>query len=90
VTIGALSTAPLNGGHPMPIMTSVQTNTMTKQQTLQAARNVITGKRATSLADVTRNDLKAGARAMGRTAEQVSKASTLRLAFWASVGASAI
>ena len=74
----------------MPIMTSVQTNTMTKQQTLQAARNVITGKRVTSLADVTRNDLKAGARAMGRSAEQVSKASTLRLAFWASVGKSAI
>ena len=74
----------------MPIMTSVQTKTMTKQQTLQAARNVITGKRATSLADVTRNDLKAGARAMGRGAEAVSKASTLRLAFWASVGKSAI
>ena len=63
---------------------------MTKQQTLQAARNVITGKRPSSMADVTRNDLKAGARAMGRTAEQVSKASTMRLAFWASVGASAI
>ena len=63
---------------------------MTKQQTLQAARNVITGKRPASMADVTRNDLKAGARAMGRTAEQVSKASTLRLAFWASVGTSAI
>jgi len=71
-------------------MTSVQTNTMTKQQTLQAARNIITGKRASSLADVTRNDLKAGARAMGRSAEQVSKASTLRLALWASVGTSAI
>jgi len=63
---------------------------MKKQQTLQAARNVITGKRATSLADVTRNDLKAGAVAMGRTAEQVSKASTMRLAFWASIGTSAI
>jgi len=74
----------------MPIMTSVQTKTMTKQQTLQAARNIITGKRAASLADVTRNDLKAGARAMGRSAEAVSKASTLRLAFWASVGKSAI
>ena len=71
-------------------MTSVQPNIMTKQQTLQAARNIITGKRAASLADVTRNDLKAGARSMGRTAEAVSKASTLRLAFWASVGASAI
>lgn len=63
---------------------------MTKQQTLQAARNVITGKRATSMADVTRNDLKAGARAMGRSAEAVSKASTLRLAFWAGFGKSAI
>ena len=63
---------------------------MTKQQTLQAARNVITGKRPASMADVTRNDLKAGARAMGRSAEAVAKASTLRLAFWASVGASAI
>ena len=78
---------------PSPIRYNYRVNhtdTMTKQQTLQAARNVITGKRAASLADVTRNDLKAGARAMGRTAEQVSKASTMRLAFWAGFGKSAI
>tara|TARA_R100000406_G_C3074048_1_gene115024 strand:+ start:204 stop:392 length:189 start_codon:yes stop_codon:yes gene_type:complete len=62
---------------------------MTKQQSLQAARNVLTGKRL-GLADVTRQTLKAGAIAKGRTMEQVSKASTMRLAFWASVGTSAI
>jgi len=63
---------------------------MTKQQTLQAARNVITGKRATSMADVTRNDLKAVAVAKVRSREQVDKESSMRLAFWASIGTSAI
>lgn len=62
---------------------------MTKQQSFQAARNVITGKRL-GLADTTRATLKAGAIANGRTMEQASKASTMRLAFWASVGKSAI
>ena len=61
-----------------------------KQQTaLQAARDTMMGKRL-GLADVTRQTLKAGAIAKGRTMEQVSKASTMRLAFWASVGTSAI
>ena len=61
-----------------------------KQQTaLQAARDTMMGKRL-GLADVTRATLKAGAVAKGRTMEQVSKASTMRLAFWASVGTSAI
>ena len=62
---------------------------MTKKQSFQAARDVIMGKRL-GLADVTRATLKAGAVAKGRTMEQVSKASTMRLAFWASVGTSAI
>jgi hypothetical protein len=64
---------------------------MKKQIALQSARNIITGHRPTgTLADVTRNDLKAGAQAHGRTRAQVDKASTMRLALWASVGKSAI
>lgn len=59
---------------------------MTKQQSFQAARNVITAKRS----DITRKNLQDAAKAMGRTGEQVAKASTMRLAFWASVGKSAI
>ncbi len=89
MTIHGVST---EAPHPLassPILTSVHTNDMTKQQSLQAARNVLTGKRL-GLADVTRQTLKAGAIAKGRTMEQVSKASTMRLAFWASVGTSAI
>ena len=89
MTIHGVST---EAPHPLassPILTSVQTNTMTKQQSFQAARNVITGKRL-GLADTTRATLKAGAIANGRTMEQASKASTMRLAFWASVGKSAI
>ena len=77
------------GAHPVPIMTSVQTTIMHKKNALQAARNVMTGKRL-GLADVTRATLKAGAIANGRTMEQASKASTMRLALWASVGKSAI
>ena len=67
-------------------MTSVQTKQMTKQQSFQAARDVITAKRS----DITRKGLQDAALRMGRTGEQVSKASTMRLAFWASVGKSAI
>lgn len=59
---------------------------MTKQQSFQAARNVITGKRG----DVTRKGLMTAAISKGRTAEQVGKASTMRLAFWVGVGKSAI
>ena len=59
---------------------------MTKQESFQAARNVITAKRS----DITRKGLQTAAMANGRTGEQVSKASTMRLAFWASVGKSAI
>lgn len=89
MTIEGVSTdAPISSSPPC-ILNTVQTNNMTKQQSFQAARNVITGKRL-GLADVTRNTLKAGAVANGRTMEQVSKASTMRLAFWASVGKSAI
>ena len=50
------------------------------------SRNVITAKRG----DITRKGLQTAAMAMGRSAEQVTKASTMRLAFWASVGKSAI
>lgn len=62
---------------------------MNKQQTLQAARNVIKGK-SLGLADVTRQTLKTGAISIGRTQEQVDKASTMRLAFWAAGAQSAI
>jgi hypothetical protein len=58
---------------------------MTKQQSLQSARNVITSKK-----DANRNELKVAALAAGRDAQAVSKASTMRLAFWVSFGASAI
>lgn len=59
---------------------------MTKKETFQAARNVITSKSG----DVTRKALQSTAIRKGRTVEQTSKASTMRLAFWASVGKSAI
>ncbi len=62
---------------------------MTKNQTFQAARNVIKGK-SLGLADVTRQTLKTGAMSIGRTQEQVDKASTMRLAFWASGAPAAI
>jgi len=90
VTIEGVSTkTPLPSTPPLIINTVQTNNIMTKQQSFQAARNVIAGKRL-GLADVTRATLKAGAVANGRTMEQVSKASTMRLAFWASVGKSAI
>ena len=89
MTIEGVSTKTPLPSTPPFIINTVQTNDMTKQQSFQAARNVIMGKRL-GLADVTRNTLKAGAVANGRTMEQASKASTMRLAFWASVGKSAI
>jgi len=58
---------------------------MTKQQTLQIARNVLTGK-----SDARRNPLKTAALAEGRTAQAVAKASTMRLALWVAKGTSAI
>ena len=86
MTIEGVSTdAPISSSPPC-ILNTVQTNNMTKQQSFQAARNVITAKRS----DVTRKGLQDAAKAMGRTGEQVAKASTMRLAFWASVGKSAI
>jgi GTP cyclohydrolase I len=86
VTIEGVSTkTPLPSTPPL-IINTVQTNNMTKQQSFQAARNVITAKRS----DVTRKGLQDAAKRMGRTGEQVAKASTMRLAFWASVGKSAI
>jgi len=86
VTIEGVSTdAPISSSPPC-ILNTVQTNNMTKQQSFQAARNVITAKRS----DVTRKGLQDAAKRMGRTGEQVAKASTMRLAFWASVGKSAI
>ena len=62
---------------------------MKKQQTFQAARNVLMGK-SLGLADVTRQTLKTGAISIGRTQEQVDKASTMRLAFWAAGAPTAI
>jgi len=59
---------------------------MTKNQSFQAARNVITSKNG----DVTRKALQSTAIRRGRTAEQASKASTMRLAFWASGAPAAI
>ena len=59
---------------------------MTKKETFQAARNVITSKNG----DVTRKALQSTAIRRGRTAEQASKASTMRLAFWASGAPTAI
>tara|TARA_B100000424_G_scaffold156180_1_gene119429 strand:+ start:1819 stop:1998 length:180 start_codon:yes stop_codon:yes gene_type:complete len=52
---------------------------MTRQESFQTARNIISGTRR---GDFSRRDLKKGALAMGRTAEAVDKASTMRLAFW--------
>jgi hypothetical protein len=59
---------------------------MTKKETFQAARNVITSKSG----DVTRKALQTTAIRKGRTAEQTSKASTMRLAFWAAGAPAAI
>ena len=58
---------------------------MTQQQLLQNARNVIIG-----MTDAQRQCLKTAAIAKGRTAQQVSKAGTMRLALWVSKGTSAI
>lgn len=58
---------------------------MTQQQLLQNARNVIIG-----MTDAQRQCLKTAAIAKGRTAAQVSKAGTMRLALWVSKGTSAI
>ena len=58
---------------------------MTQQQLLQNARNVITG-----MIDAQRQCLKTAAIAHVRTADQVRKASTMRLALWVSKGTSAI
>jgi hypothetical protein len=58
---------------------------MTQQQLLQNARNVISG-----ITDAQRHCLKTAARGTGRTADQVRKASTMRLALWVSKGTSAI
>jgi methionyl-tRNA synthetase len=58
---------------------------MTQQQLLQQARDVMVCG-----ADAHRNSLKTAAIAQGRTAQQVSKAGTMRLALWVSKGTSAI
>ena len=59
---------------------------MTQQQLLQAARNVLTATKT----DAGRPALRTAAMAAGRSKEQVSKASTMRLALWVSKGTSAI
>jgi hypothetical protein len=58
---------------------------MTQQQLLQNARNLMVGSK-----DAQRQCLKTAAIAQGRTAQQVSKAGTMRLALWVSKGTSAI
>jgi len=58
---------------------------MTQQQLLQNARQILVGN-----TDAKRQCLKTAAIAKGRTAEQVSKAGTMRLALWVSKGTSAI
>jgi hypothetical protein len=58
---------------------------MTQQQLLQNARHILVG-----MTDAQRQCLKTAATAHGRTAQQVSKASTMRLALWVSKGTSAI
>jgi hypothetical protein len=58
---------------------------MTQQQLLQNARMILVGN-----TDAKRQCLKTSAIAHGRTAQQVSKASTMRLALWVSKGTSAI
>jgi plasmid stability protein len=59
---------------------------MTQQQLLQNARNVLVG----NLNADHRHCLRVAAAAHGRSAVQVRKASTLRLALWVSKGTSAI
>ena len=87
MTIEGVSTkTPLPSTPPLIINTVHTNDIMTKQESFQAARNVITAKRS----DITRKGLQTAAMAMGRSGEQVAKASTMRLAFWASVGKSCI
>jgi len=57
----------------------------TQQQMLQHARMILVGNE-----DAKRTNLKTAALAHGRTVQQVSKASTMRLALWVSKGTSAI
>jgi len=58
---------------------------MTQQQLLQNARQILVGN-----TDAQRKCLKTAAIAKGRTADQVNKAGTMRLALWVSKGTSAI
>lgn len=57
----------------------------TQQQMLQHARLILVGNQ-----DAKRSNLKTAALAHGRTVQQVTKASTMRLALWVSKGTSAI
>lgn len=57
----------------------------TQKQLLQYARMILVGSE-----DAKRTNLKTAAMAHGRTVQQVSKASTMRLALWVSKGTSAI
>ena len=63
------------GGTPRP--TPTLRGSMTSQQLLQTARNVLV-----STKDSTRTELRTAALAAGRTNDQVRKASTMRLALW--------
>jgi hypothetical protein len=57
----------------------------TQKQLLQYARMILVGNE-----DAKRTNLKYAALTHGRTVQQVSKASTMRLALWVSKGTSAI
>lgn len=59
---------------------------MTQQQLLQAARETLVG----GLNRDQRHCLRVAAAAHGRSAQQIAKASTMRLALWVSKGKSAI
>ena len=61
---------------------------MTQQQLLQCARDVLVPTTAREKAN--RKTLQSAARQTGRSAEAVSKASTMRLALWVTKGTSAL
>ena len=64
---------------------------MTQKEIFQTARNVLVGNcPAGQPYKASRRVLQTAARQTGRNAEQVYKASTMRLALWATKGKSAI
>jgi hypothetical protein len=68
----------IGGEEATRYQTTTQRIIMTSQQLLQTARNVLVG----ASTDAARPTLQKAALAAGRTQDQVSKASTMRLALW--------